>query len=91
MKQLEELCKEECGKVTQDQSIERDWKQWNKTDATQQNTKLMYSILLERVILKFAKKKNGFNHEFLIFLPHTTKTTLQDITDQISGRIVNIN
>ena len=36
-------------------------------------------------------KKKGFNHEFLIFLPHTTKTTLRDITYQISGKMANIN
>ena len=51
----------------------------------QQNIKLMYPILLHRVILNFDKKK-GFNHEFLIFLPHTTKTTLRDITYQILGK-----
>ena len=33
---------------------------------------VMYPILLHRVILNFDKK-NGFKHEFLIFLPHTTK------------------
>ena len=42
------------------------------------------------VILNFDLK-NGFNHEILIFLPHTTKTTLRDITYQISGKMANIN
>ena len=40
---------------------------------------VIYPILLHRVILNFDKNK-GFNHEFLISLPHTTKTTLRDIT-----------
>ena len=72
IKQLEELCKEEWGKVTLDSvenlwpTIESNWKQWNKTEATQQNIKLMYPILLHRVILNFDKKKKwiqpwGFN------------------------------
>ena len=73
-------------------TIESDWKQWNKTEATQQNIELMYPILLQRVILNFdKKKKKGFNHEFLIFPPNTTKTTLRDITYQISSKMANIN
>ena len=51
----------------------------------------MHPILLHWVILNFDKKKKGFNYEFLIFLPHTTKTTLRDITYQISGKMANIN
>ena len=34
----------------------------------------MYPILLHRVIVNLDKK-NGINYEFLIFLPHKTKTT----------------
>ena len=51
----------------------------------------MYPILLHRVILNLDFLKNGFNHEFLIFLPHTTKTTLRDIPYQILGKMANIN
>ena len=50
----------------------------------------MYPIHLHRVILNFDKKK-GFNQEILIFLQHTTKTTLRDITNQISGQMAYIN
>ena len=42
----------------------------------------MHPIPLHWVILNLDKK-DGFNNEFLIFLPHTIKTTLRDITDQI--------
>ena len=95
IKQLEELCKEEWGKVTlyQCEKLVANYRKRQeavkKTKATQQNVKLIYPILLHRVILNFDKK--GFNHEFLITLPHTTKTTLQDITNQISGKKANIN
>ena len=84
IKKLEKLCQEEWGKVTVDQcgklwsTIESDWKK-QKKKSMQQNIRLMYPILLLRVILNFDKK-NGFNHEFLIFLPHTAKTTLRDIS-----------
>ena len=50
-----------------------------------------YTEVLEKSLLTFLIKKNVFNHEFLIILPHTTKTTLQDITDQILGKMANIN
>ena len=50
---------------------------------------VMNPILLHRVILNFDKQ--GFNHEFLIFFPHTTKKTLRDIIYQISGKMANIN
>ena len=50
---------------------------------------VMYPILLDRIIFNFDKK--GFNDEVLIFLPRITKITLQDITYQISGKMVNIN
>ena len=87
IKQLEELCQEEWGKVKLDQcgklepTIENDLKQRNKTEATQQNIKLTCPILLHGLILNFEKKS-----EFLIFLPHKTKTTLRYITYQISGK-----
>ena len=50
----------------------------------------MYPKLLHRLILNFDKIKL-INHEFLISLPHTTKTTIQDMTYQISGKMANIN
>ena len=37
------------------------------------------------------KLMDRFNNDVLIFLPHTTKTTLRDITYQISGKMAYIN
>ena len=59
IKQLEELCKEEWDKVMLDQC--------GKLVAN-------YRKQLEAVKQNFDKKKKGFYHEFLIFLPYTTKT-----------------
>ena len=44
----------------------------------QQNIKLMYPILLHRVILNFDKK-NGFNHDFLKFSFHIQLKQLYEI------------
>ena len=65
IKQLEELYKEEWGKVTLDQcgKLVANYKKRleavkkNKPEATQQNIKLMYPILMHRVILNLDKKK----------------------------------
>ena len=47
-----------------------------------------FSTLIQRYFTQFF---NGFKHKFFIFLPQTTKTTLQDITYQISGKMAKIN
>ena len=63
IKQLGELCKDEWGKVTLDQcgKLVANYRKRleavkKKTEATQQNIKLMYPILLHRVILNFDEK-----------------------------------
>ena len=93
IKQLEELCQEEWCKVTQDQCGKLMANYRKRLEAVKQNRgyEVVYPILLHSVFLNFDKKKKGFNLEFLIFLPHTIKTTLRNITYQISGKMVKIN
>ena len=55
------------------------------------NFQLYWNVISDQSQKHTIFYKRGFNHEFLIFLPHSTKTTLQDITYQISGKIACIN